>query len=219
MIPLDGPQIPENWFNVDSFQGKENPKHKLKWLPLEENRTVQGQPWINHDGEYTVRVDFAVKGSPEATNQSGALKVGVDGNVIGSRRIGWDNAKRLTFQAKTKLKKGRNHTFFVSMEPGDPPDKGENKIAVQVQNIRILGPLDGSVKEYPYQFRYIFSDGPPPDSVEERDKYRETILRNLATRKRFGDRWIRELWTAWSSWPGMSMSNRENALSMALLTQ
>ena len=68
------------------------------------------------------------------------------------------------------------------MEPGDPPDEGEDKIVVSVKNVTMRGPLDGSQKDYPWEFRDIFSEGPPQDSQEQRDVYRRKILGRLATR-------------------------------------
>ncbi|MFK5924636.1 MAG: DUF1592 domain-containing protein [Verrucomicrobiota bacterium] len=181
-VPLNGPEIPTNWFDVKSFQGKDKPNHKLKWIPLESNWKIDGKKWVNHDGEYRVRVDFKITGSAAATNQSGTLKFGVDGKDMVSRKVGWDNAKSLSFQTNVKLKKGNAHSFYIAMEPGEAPNKGENKIAVQIHSIRMIGPLDGSVKAYPHEFRYVFPDKSPPQQNKGKDIYREKVLRRFASK-------------------------------------
>ncbi|MCF6314120.1 MAG: DUF1592 domain-containing protein [Verrucomicrobiales bacterium] len=181
-VPLNGPQIPTHWFDAKSFRGKDKPNHKLDWIPLESNRKIYGKRWVNYDGEYLVRVDFKISGSAAATNQSGTLKFGVDGKDLISRKVGWDNTKSLSFQTKVKLKKGNGHDFYISMEAGDPPNKGENKIAVQIRSIRMTGPLDGSVKTYPHEFRYVFPDKSPPQKAQEKDVYREKVLRRFASK-------------------------------------
>lgn len=181
-VPLSGPQIPTGWFDVNSFQGRDNPKQTLKWMPLGEKRTVYGKKWINHDGEYRMQVDFKISGSSGFTSETGTLKCGVDGKVLGTRKVGWDNAKSLSFDARVKLKRGNVDSFFVSMEPGEPAAKGQNQIAAQISSIRLIGPLDGSVKVYPGEFRHVFPEDPPSGVGREVDVYREKVLRRLATK-------------------------------------
>lgn len=181
VVPLDGPQIPTNWFDINSFQAKDDPKHKLKWIPLESKWKIYGKKWVNHEGEYRVRVDFKIGGSKGFTAQTGTLKFGVNGKDSVSRKVGWDNAKSISFQTNVKLEKGGENSFYLSMEPETLPKKGENKIGVEVQSIRMIGPLDGSVKTYPYEFRHVFPDAPPTDA-KEKDAYREKILRRLASK-------------------------------------
>ncbi len=179
-VPLNGPQIPTNWFDVNSFQSKDKPNQTLKWIPLASQRKISGKKRVNHDGEYRVRVDFKIGGSSGFTAETGTLKFGVNGKDVASRKVGWDNAKLLSFQTKVKLKKGSENTFYLSMEPGVPAEKGQNKIAVQIQSIRMIGPLDGSVKSYPYEFRYVFPDKSPPEDAKAKDAYREKVLRRFA---------------------------------------
>ncbi len=181
-ISVEGPQIPTHWFNLKDFSDPKNEKHSFAWLPLDADRTMQGKPWVNYSGEQKLQVEFIVKGSNEATSQTGTLTVGLDGKELVSRKVGWDNSKGIRFETKVNLKRGREHQFTVSMQPGDPPAEGENKIAVEIKYLRVHGPLDGSSLEYPHEFRKIFTDGPPPDGMDERDPYREKILRNIATK-------------------------------------
>ena len=181
-VSTAGPKIPTHWFNLKDFKGVENDNYKLSWLPLDSNRSVKGKPWVNYDGDHKLQLEFVVKGSPEATNQTGTLRVFQDGKEIIDRKIGWDNSKGIRIERKVTLKRGHENEFTVSMEPGDPPDEGEAKIAVQFNYMRVHGPLDGSQLEYPREFQKIFTEGPPPDGMDERDPYREKILRNIATR-------------------------------------
>jgi hypothetical protein len=181
-VPTTGPQIPTQWIGLETFKDAKNEKHSLNWMPFQSERVYAGKPWINHAGEYEVRVEFAVKGSEAATSHAATLALEVGDQKITERKLGWDNAKTLTLKAKAKLEKGREQELRFVMTPGEPPREGENNLAVQMQKLTIYGPLDGSVKEYPHEFRGIFHDGPPPTDPGARDAYRREILKRVATR-------------------------------------
>lgn len=181
-VPVEGPKIPTLWISPEGIKEEKNDKSNVKWMPFNKARTLKGQPWVNHDGEYDIRVEFVIRGSDEATSHSATLRFGVGDKQLVERKLGWDNSQMLTFNAKTRLAKGRGQDVFFSIQPGEPPLQGENELVVQVQKITAYGPLDGSVKEYPSQFRQIFFEGPPPEAGPARDDYRRRILTKLATR-------------------------------------
>ena len=181
-VPTEGPEIQEWWLDIKSFRDERSESWSVDWMPFDHSRKMVSKPWINFDGEYELRVDFAIKGSNEASSHSATLKVGRGEETLTSRKLGWDNSKRLTLKTKTKLKKGKDQQLWVSVETGEPPQEGEKKLAVDIESIRIRGPLDGSQKDYPSHVRYLFSEGPPSDDENARDPYREKILRRFASR-------------------------------------
>ncbi|MCB1089548.1 MAG: DUF1592 domain-containing protein, partial [Verrucomicrobiae bacterium] len=167
---------------LEVFKDAKNDKHSPNWMPFQDERVLAGKPWINHTGEYEVRLEFAVKGSMEATSHTANLKIQVGDQTIAERKLGWDNSKTLTLKAKAKLTKGREQEIRFVMTPGEAPQQGENSLAVNMQRMTIYGPLDGSVREYPREFLDIFHDGPPPTDPAARDAYRREILKRVATR-------------------------------------
>ncbi len=180
-VPTAGPEIVEWWFDVKAFRDERSKDWSLDWMPFDHSRKMQSRPWVSHDGEYEIRVDFRVRGSDEATSNTATLKIGLDDKTLTERKLGWDNSERITLQTKAVLKQGKDATFWLATETGDPPQKGENKLAVDVESFRIRGPLDGSKKDYPWGVRHLFSQGPPPTDEKARDPYREAILRKFAT--------------------------------------
>src|SRR5690606_36954320 len=82
----------------------------------------------------------------------------------------------------TPLKRGKDTTFGIATETGNPPGEGEAKLSVDVERFSIRGPLDGSKKDYPWHIRHIFSKGPPPQNENERDPYRREILTKFVNR-------------------------------------
>ncbi len=179
-VPVGGPQILTWWFDADDMRGTENEKHRIGYIPLDTPRRFEGNLWVERDGEFDISIHFQVRGSDEATEETGELAFGVDGETLVRRKIGWDNSRELVVRKKAQLKRGSDHRFFLAMEPDQPRERGEKRLYVTVDSIRLRGPLDGSYKDYPWEFRHIFSEGPPPDSQTERDVYREKILRQFA---------------------------------------
>jgi len=179
-VPTEGPGIVEWWFDGKKFKDERNADWGADWLPFDHARKMQSNEWVSYDGEYEVMVDFRIKGSNEATSNTVTLKLGVGDEELAQRKLGWDNSERITLKAKATLKEGKDAPFWFATEVGDPPQEGENKLGVEVQSVRIRGPLDGSKKDYPWNARYLFSEGPPSANEAERDPYRESILRKFA---------------------------------------
>lgn len=181
-VPTDGPGIVEWWFDGEKFKDERNSEWGSDWMPFDHPRKMQSHEYVNYDGEYEVMVDFRIRGSNEASSNTVTLKLGVGDKELAERKLGWDNSERITLKAKATLKKGKDAPFWFATEAGDPPQEGENKLAVEVQSLRIRGPLDGSQKDYPWNARHLFSEGPPSTDETKRDPYRESILRKFATR-------------------------------------
>ncbi len=180
-VPTDGPQIVEWWLNIKDFRDARSKDWNLDWMPFDHPRKLEAKPWVSYDGEYELRVDFRIRGSDEATSHTATLKLGVGDQTLTERKLGWDNSERITLKTKAKLKQGKDAVFWLATEIGEPPQDGENKLAIDVESIRLRGPLDGSKKDYPWNSRHLFSEGPPPTDEKLRDPYREKILRRFAT--------------------------------------
>lgn len=183
-VPTSGPVIPTKWINVTDFKNQEPKQEKqtMKWMGFNWPRDYRAKPWIDHDGEYEIRVEFAIKGSMEATSHTSKLELKLGDQVLADRDLGWDNSKSLVMKGRAKLKRGRENDIRILQTPGEKPQEGENELHTEIYKITAYGPLDGSVKEYPHEFRDIFHDGAPPEDAKERDAYRRAILQRLATR-------------------------------------
>lgn len=180
-VPVNGPEIVEWWFDVKRFKDERSKDWSADWMPFDHPRKLQSKESVSFDGEYEVMVDFRIRGSDKATSNTATLKLGVDDKELTSRKLGWDNSERITLKTKAMLRKGQEQSFWFATETGAPPQEGENKLAIDVDHLRIRGPLDGSQKDYPWNARHLFSEGPPPVDEVKRDPYRENILRKFAT--------------------------------------
>lgn len=180
-VPTDGPGIVEWYFDTKDFRDKRSKDWSTDWMPFDHARRMEGHPWISHDGEYEIRLDFRIRGSDAATSHTATLQLGIGDKALAERKLGWDNSERITLTTKAVLKKGKDAAFWLATETGEAPGEGESKLAIDVQGLRIRGPLDGSKKDYPWSVRHLFAKGPPPADENQRDPYREEILRRFAT--------------------------------------
>jgi mono/diheme cytochrome c family protein len=180
-VPTNGPEIVEWWFDAKTFKDDRGKEWSLDWMPFDHARKHQAKPYVSHDGEYEIRVDFRIRGSDEASSNTATLKIGLDDKTLTERKLGWDNSERITLKTKAVLKQGKDAAFWLATETGERPQQGENKLAIDVESFRIRGPLDGSKKDYPWGVRHLFSQGPPPADEKARDPYREAILRKFAS--------------------------------------
>ena len=180
-VPTSGPEILEWWLNVKEFKDERSKDWAVDWMPFDHARKMQSKPWVEYDGEYEIAVDFRIRGSDAASSNSATLKLGVNDRELSSRKLGWDNSKKITLKTKAVLKRGHEQTFWLSTETGEPPREDEKKLAITIDAFRIRGPLDGSKKDYPWHLRYLYSEGSPPTDENLRDPYRETVLRRFAS--------------------------------------
>ena len=95
-VPTNGPEIVEWWFDAKAFKDEKNKDWSLDWMPFNHPRKLQFKPYVSHDGEYEIRVDFRIRGSDEASSNTATLKVGADDKTLTERKLGWDNSERIT---------------------------------------------------------------------------------------------------------------------------
>jgi len=181
-VPTGG-RIPQRRVWGSEFKAPQNPKQTARHLPFARERTVQVRKWVEHAGRYRFRVAFRTSGSEEATENTAKLVLLANGRELGSKVIGWDTRREISFSAGADLSRGHAE-LALRLEPQDPPEHGEKALFARVDRVDVTGPLDGSVLEYSDAYRRIFVDGPPPEASDSagRRAYARKILQGLASR-------------------------------------
>lgn len=165
----------------DNLRDAKDSKRRGKSMPFAEPVTVSRKENVAHAGPYEVIVEMDVTGSDEATSNTCNLVLKIDGKPLGEKDLGWDSNDPIVLRGETKFAKGE-HTVALQLVPEDPPEKGEKKLTLNVKRVVLRGPLDGSYREYPPQYRKIFLDGPPPADATARQAYLRKILNHFAER-------------------------------------
>src|SRR5690606_37857073 len=106
-------------------------------LPLSDAVVLQAKPdraKIEHPGKYKVTLDLSVRGSMEATSHTAKLVLTVDGKDVQTADLGWDNRRSIKVSTEVDLAAGE-HQFGLRLEPGAPPQEGENHLTARVDNV------------------------------------------------------------------------------------
>ena len=132
-------------------------------------------------GVYQITLDYAVRGLDQATDQSAQVELWVNGKKVSERLTGWDQSEKITLGGQADMVKGEN-TIEVLVSPKDAPGEGEGEQAAKLKELRLKGPLDGSYKEFPKEYRKIMVDGEAPKGVKKREVYAHKILSKFVSR-------------------------------------
>jgi hypothetical protein len=174
-------QTPVRLFEGSRFRKDGDEKQQANWLEFKDERKVYLKGDAPANGVYQVTLDYAVRGSAAATDQSAGLELWVNGQKIAERIIGWDQRDKISMGGQADLVKGRN-TVEVRLSPKNPPGEGQGEQSAILKQVTMKGPLDGSFKEYPKGYSMIMVDGPAPEEMRERELYARKIMRSFVSR-------------------------------------
>jgi len=174
-------QMPVRTFDGSRFRAEGDNRQQADWLPFKDERVVQLKSKVPAKGAYQVKLDYAVRGSDQATDQSAKLELWVNQKKISERVIGWDQREKITLGGQADFSDGDN-VIEVRIFPKAPPGDEQGEQSAVLKKVEIRGPLDGSFKEYPKGYRMIMVDGPAPDDMRERELYARKIMRSFVSR-------------------------------------
>ncbi len=142
-----------------------------------------GRSWEpKTDGEHRLAITYQIDGRDSAKDASATWRILLDGAEQAKREIRLGDKKSQTIELKPDLKSG-SHRIAFEMIPGEGGENPGLALAVRVQKVEISAPAGAlEWKDYPETYRRVFTDGLPPESPEERDRYGRKILRQFATR-------------------------------------
>jgi len=180
-LPENAAEIPVLKISAGALKQKDKPNQTGRHMEFEVDHTVESSLKLAHEGNYRVRLDFAVEGSMEATSHTATVALLVDGKELKRQKVGWDYRKMIRVEDVLPLGKGR-HRFAVHLIPEMAPKKGEHKLGVAVQSLTVRGPMEGGWNTYPDSYRRLLFEGLAPDNEEGRRLYAARIFRRFVTR-------------------------------------
>ncbi|MCW1885063.1 DUF1592 domain-containing protein [Luteolibacter flavescens] len=174
-------QVPRIDIEGKAFTVPFDTKTTGRWLPFAKKQEVKVEQEIPYDGEYQIKVEYAIKGATEATVHEADLVVKAGGAKVGEVSLGWDQRRVIDLTGNAPLKKGKQ-TFEISLAPGRQPAGGEEELFLTIHRVIVQGPLGGDKREYAKGYRMIFVDGPAPEKEADRDRYARKIMRSFVSR-------------------------------------
>lgn len=186
VVPLDGPQPPEQGFWTDKWKGSGKPDE----LSLEESNIVRATRKVAKAGPYRVHFDYELHNSWTRLTETAAVVLRVidkdgQGRELARHEAGWMNRSESHLSAETDLSAGET-TFEVEIipimphgEPADPATPKDLRYKVGIRETKLIGPLNGELS-YRHPASTVFFDGPPPSEANKREQYAREILRQRA---------------------------------------
>ncbi|MCW1922352.1 DUF1592 domain-containing protein [Luteolibacter arcticus] len=174
-------QVPRIDIEGKAFKVPFDDKITGRWLPFAKKQQVTVEQEIPYDGEYQIKVEYAIKGATEATVHEAQMVVKAGGAKVGEVSLGWDQRRVIELTGKAPLKKGKQ-AFEISLNPGRQPASGEEELFLTIHRVIVQGPLGGDKREYAKGYRMIFVDGPAPEKEAERERYARKIMRSFVSR-------------------------------------
>ncbi len=179
-VHVDGPQMAERELRGDLFKSVDK-SATAKRLDMDAPIEVSRRLGVHQPGEYVVRISLRVAGAMTATAQTARLAVVSNGQEVAHQQLGWDVRQSIDLEQQIRVNDDAWHLGFV-LQPGDPPNEGEERLWVAIDKVRIVGPVDAPPSEYPPHYGRIFSEGSPTVDQGERAAYARRILQRLAER-------------------------------------
>ena len=180
-VPDNAASLPLLQIYAPGFVDSKNTKDTGRFIEFNRPQTVTAQRWLPEDGQYQIRLEFAVEGSDEATDQTATLVMKMDEKELSRKELGWDFQQGLTLQAKVDLKAGK-HLFGLQTIAGQAAGAGQGELGVVVKRMRIEGPLNSTRMSYPASYRRVISEQNQPKSKKEWPEKMKATLRDFGSK-------------------------------------
>jgi hypothetical protein len=179
-LPADASaQVPRLEFPATDFK---HPAVPPTWIPFSQASGFDLKVPVKWAGQYQLTLQYSIQGATEATTEEAILEISANGKPLERTTLGWDQRRSIDLAATTKLGKGEN-VIRVTLKPAQAPAPGEETLFLSIQRLILLGPLDGSQKEYSKGYRMILVDGPPPEKDRTASNaYARKIMRSFVSR-------------------------------------
>lgn len=174
-------QVPRGEIEGRSFSAPLSDTITGSWLPFTRSQEVAADYDVRWDGDYQIKVEYAIRGATEATIHQARLEVRAAGEKTGEVSLGWDQRRSIELTGRAKLSKGKQR-LSIAIIPGRPPATGEEELFLTIHRVVVIGPLGGEQIEYSKGHRMIFVDGPPPADDAARERYARKIMRSFVSR-------------------------------------
>ena len=175
------PQIPVLFFEGKSFQKIGSDSTAGNWLPFKAKGKASLSVRVPAQGDYQIALEYAVRGSELATDQSAHVELSVGGVKVAERLTGWDQRERITLTGKAQMLQ-KESLIEVAISPREAAGEGQAEQAIILKKITLKGPLDGSYKEFPESYRAIMAGGEIPQTFSEREMSARKIMQDFASR-------------------------------------
>ena len=135
---------------------------------------------LSKPGTYRVHVDLVVRGSFDFDPGRSRFAFSIDGQEKKADEFQWENGKRTTWTLEEKWTPGKRLLAF-DLKPLVPKDQKKFSVEMEVESVRIEGPLEPEFRQRPANYDRFFSGDAPKNDAERRAALGR-VLERFATR-------------------------------------
>jgi hypothetical protein len=135
---------------------------------------------LSKPGNYRIHVDLVVRGSFDFDPGRSRFAFSIDGQEKKAAEFQWENGKRTTWTLEEKWEAGKRALAF-DLKPLVPKDQKKFSVEMEVESVRIEGPLEPESLQRPPNYDRFFS-GESPKTDAERRAALNRVLERFATR-------------------------------------
>ncbi|MDF1756522.1 MAG: DUF1592 domain-containing protein [Verrucomicrobiales bacterium] len=172
--------IPETSYWWNQFKAESDKKHH-KQVRFDSPGKHLREFSVSHPGEYEMELVYAIPNASDETDSTAHVIVSNNGTEIIRKNLAWGDTQWTRVKQKVKLGEGKQ-VLSIAIEPHGKPAEGQNTLTLKPERIVLTGPLDGSHKVYPGNYKRIFIDGPPPEDEANQLSYAEKLIKHWGLR-------------------------------------
>ncbi|MBK1834353.1 DUF1592 domain-containing protein [Roseibacillus ishigakijimensis] len=180
-VPDNAAKLPTTEIHAPGFVAPDDKAQTGRFIEFTIPQTVTAKRWTAEEGEHEIVLAFDVAGSAEATDNTATLVLAVNGKELARKELGWDFQKTLTLRAKTHLP-AAEHEYSLQILAGEPPKEGQDELGVEVQQLRIIGPLGAENRQYPESYRRVIARDHQPRTRDEWPQKIRAVLGDFAAK-------------------------------------
>jgi hypothetical protein len=177
-VPTVGKSIAETTFGGRIVRAI--PQPLTERLSFYKETIVPAKTYIaSHDGSYKVAIDLEVRGDFNFDPGRAKLVLKVDDQEQWSQDFGWQNGKKYHLEVPLQWKQGDQKLVF-ELHPLTPEDQRRTNVDLQIQMVKVQGPLEKQYWVVASNYRKFFPQDEPPQGASERREYARQVLTAFA---------------------------------------
>lgn len=181
-VPAVGKTIAETTYGGKMSRGL--PQGLTERLSFYKETTVPAKTYLAaHDGSYNVVIDLVVKGDFNFDPGRAKLVLKVDDQEQWSQDFKWQDGKKYHLEVPQQWKQG-DHKLVFELHPLTPEDERRTNVDLQIQTVKVQGPLEKQYWVVAGNYRRFFPQNEPPQDALHRREYARQVLTAFA-RKAF----------------------------------
>jgi hypothetical protein len=137
---------------------------------------------VEHAGDYRLELKVNVNGGFDFDPGRCSMVFDIDGNQRLEKELSWKENESYEYEIALHNWPVGDHRLGLKVSPLVAKDQKKTDVRLQLERVRVVGPLDEKHWIRPTNYDRFFPDGPPGVSKDEWERYARKVLGTFARR-------------------------------------